>query len=145
MCLGIVSQYGGGQFCFYLPAAGCWMNAVIATRYSQSKAGMVISALTNPSLAAGTTRCWYQEILSQIQLSSWMHHYPSLVVQTARMTTVVLYVGSSTSGSRFIVFIITITHLLAFQALITAIITPGLMPSSAIDIGVSPTATGAGD
>ena len=91
-----------------------------ATRISQWEAGMVMSAPTNPSLAAGRTRCSHLEIVSQTQMSSWMRHYPSLVVQTGRMTTVTEYAGSSTWGWRFIV--IAITHLLAFRALITAII-----------------------
>jgi hypothetical protein len=60
------------------------------------------------------------------------------------MTTVIEYVGSLMWGSRFIVIVIAITHLLALRALVTAIIAPGLVPLSAIFIGVSPTATGAG-
>jgi hypothetical protein len=43
-----------------------------------------------------------------------------------------------------IVVIIAVTHLLAFRALVTAMITPELVLLSAIFIGVSPTATGAG-
>jgi hypothetical protein len=77
-------------------------------------------------------------------MSSLMRHYPSLVVQTGRMTTVIQYAGSSTWGSWFILIVIAITHLLAFRALVTAIIAPGLVPLSAIFIGVSRTATGAG-
>jgi hypothetical protein len=46
-------------------------------------------------------------------------------------------------GSRFIVIAIAISHLLAFRALVTAIIAPRLVLLSAILIGVSPTATGA--
>jgi len=105
---------------------------------------MVSYAPTNPSLAAGRTSCSHVEIVSLTQLSSWMRHYPSLVVQTGRMTTVIQYAGSSTWGSRFIVIVIAITHLLAFRALVTANIAPGLVPLSAIFIGVSPMATGAG-
>jgi len=105
---------------------------------------MVISSPTNPSLAAGRTRCSHLEIVSQTQMSSWMRHYPSLVVQTGRMTTVIKYAGSSTWGSRLIIIVIAITHLLAFQGLDTAIIAPGLVPFWAISIGVSPTATSAG-
>jgi hypothetical protein len=85
-CLGIVSQCGGGHCCFYLPTAGCRMNPVCETSNSQSKAGMVISAPTNTSLAAGMTWCWHIEIVSQTQMSSWMCHHPSLAVQTGRMT-----------------------------------------------------------
>ena len=40
--------------------------------------------------------------------------------------------------------VIAITHLLAFRALVTAIIAAGLVSLSAIFIGASPTATGAG-
>jgi hypothetical protein len=60
---------------------------VFATRHSQSKGGMVISALTNPWLAAGRTRCSHEEIDGQTQMSSWMRHYSSMVVQTGRVTT----------------------------------------------------------
>jgi hypothetical protein len=43
-----------------------------------------------------------------------------------------------------IVIVITISHLLAFRALITAIITPGWVPLSTSFIAVSAMATGAG-
>jgi len=67
-------------------------------------------------------------------MSNWMRHYPSLVVQTGRMTAVIQYAGSSTWGSRFIIIVIAITHLLAFGALVTPIIAPGLVPLSAISL-----------
>jgi len=134
LCLGIVSKCRGGHFGFYLHAAGCRTNYVFATRHSQWKEGMVIAAPTNPSLAAGRTRCSHLEIVSQTQMSSWMRHYPSLVVQTGRITAVIQYAGSSMWGSRFILIVIAITHLLAFRALITPIIAPGLVPLSAISL-----------
>jgi len=105
---------------------------------------MVISAPTNPSLAAGRTRCLHVEIVSQTQISCWVRHYHALVVQTGRMTTVVQYAGSSTWGLQFIVIVITITHLLAIRALVPNIIASGLVTLSAILIGASPKATGAG-
>jgi len=43
-----------------------------------------------------------------------------------------------------IVIVIAITHLLAYRALVTSVITPGLVLLSDISIRVSPTATGAG-
>jgi hypothetical protein len=75
---------------------------------------------------------------------SWMQLYPSLGVQTGRMTIVNQYAGSSRSESWFIVVVITNAHLLTFPAHVTTIIAPGLMPRSAMCIGVSSTATGAG-
>jgi hypothetical protein len=49
-------------------------------------------------------------------------------------------------GLRFVVIliVIAITHLLAFQPLITPDITPGLVLLADLSIGVCPTATGAG-
>jgi hypothetical protein len=67
-------------------------------------------------------------------MSSWMRHYPSLLVQIGRKTTVIQYAGSSTWGSRFIVIVIAITHLLAFRALVSAMIAPGLVPLLAMFI-----------
>jgi len=117
---------------------------VFATRNSQPTPGMIISAPTNPLLAGGRTRFLHLEIVSQTPMSSWMHHYPSPVVQTGRMTTAIQYAGCLTLGPWFIVIIITITHLQAFQDLVTAIIALRSVPLSAIFIGVSPIATGAG-
>jgi len=144
LCLGSVSQCGGGHFCFHLPAAGCRTNQVFATRNRQCRAGMVISAPTNPSLAAGRTSCSKQEIVNWTDMSSLMRPYLSLNVQTGRIITVTKYVGSSAWVSRFNIIVITISHLLAFRRLITAIIASGLGPLSAIFMGVSPTATGSG-
>jgi len=117
---------------------------VIATRNSQSKAGMVISAPTHLALAAERTRCSHQEIVSQAQRSSEMCHYSLLVVQTGRMMTVTQYVGSLMWGTQFIVIVIAITHLFAFRALVTTIIVLGPVRLSAISIRVSSTASGAG-
>jgi hypothetical protein len=49
-------------------------------------------------------------------------------------------------GLRFVIIliVIAITHLLAFQPLITPDIAPGLVPLADLSIGVCPTATGAG-
>jgi len=77
---------------------------------------------------------------------SWMCQYPSLVVQTGRTSTAISYVEFLAWGLRFIVIVIVraITHLLAFRALVTTVITPGLVPLVDISIAVSPMATGAG-
>jgi hypothetical protein len=47
-------------------------------------------------------------------------------------------------GLRFIIILIAITHLLVFRDVVTDNIYPGLVPLSAIFVGLSPTATCAG-
>jgi len=143
LCIGIITQCGGGQFCFYLPTAGCRMNLVFAMRHNQSNSGIFISAPTNLSLAAGRTRCSLIEIVIQTHMLSEMHHSASLVVQTGSMSKGIQCVGSSMWGSQFIVILIAVTHLLVFSLLIMAIITPRLVPLSAIFNGVSRTASSA--
>jgi len=119
-------------------------NLVLATINSQSKAGMVICTATNPLLAAARTSCSQLEIVSHTQMSSCKHLYSSLVVATGKMTTLIQYAASSTSGMLFIVRFITNAHFLAFRALATAIIASPLVQFSAIFIRVSPMSTGEG-
>jgi len=132
--------------CLLLPAH-MWLmleRDVPNMMYSESKAGLVISTVTNQLLAVGRTRFSHLEIVSYIQISSWMHLYPCLVVQTGIMTTAMYHVGFSMWGLGFIVTVIPATHLLDVWAVVLAMITPGLVPSSAIFICMIPTATRAG-
>ena len=81
---------------------------------------------------------------SQTQLSIWMRQYPSLGIQTGRMTTDIEYAGTLAQGLRPILIVIAITLLLGFPALVIAINAPRWIPLSDISIGVCPMAAGAG-
>jgi len=82
-------------------------------KYSESKAGLVISMVTNPLLAVGMTGFLHLDIVSQIQMLSWMWLQPFLVVQTGQITTVSFHEYFSMWELGLIIIIIPMTYLMA--------------------------------